>query len=99
MNALCKEWIWVPQDSGLDPLRNRPMMVRTPSSHCLELPCKIDGETMSTATGYGSKIRTRYMVKLGSRWRRVYAACFGNSSTLYVGKPGDWQYTVETITQ
>lgn len=43
-----------------------------------------------TLSGYGAKIPTRYMVQFGARWRRVYAACYGNAATLYIGKPGAW---------
>ena len=48
-----------------------------------------------TASGYGSKIPTPYMVKHNSRWRRVYAACRGNSPTLYIGTTGAWIATVD----
>ena len=38
-----------------------------------------------TASGYGSRIPTRYMVRtIDSKWRRVYCAIFSNSGTLYV---------------
>ena len=38
-----------------------------------------------TATGYGSKIPTRYMVRtIDQKWRRVYAVCYSNAATLYV---------------
>ena len=38
-----------------------------------------------TATGYGSKIPTRYMVRtIDQKWRRVYCATFSNVGTLYV---------------
>ncbi len=37
-----------------------------------------------TATGYGSKLPTRYMVRFDSRWYRVYSVCFSNVSTEYV---------------
>lgn len=39
-----------------------------------------------TATGYGRKIPTRYMVQHGGKWRRVYCCIFSNSGTLYIGK-------------
>ena len=40
---------------------------------------------MYTATGYGKKIPTEYMVQCGDlRWRRVYCHIFSNSGTLYV---------------
>ena len=41
-----------------------------------------------TATGYGSKIPTQYMVKHGGMWKRVYCAIYGNSGTCYVMQDG-----------
>ena len=38
-----------------------------------------------TASGYGRKIPTRYMVQLNGRWRRVYCCIFSNVGTCYVG--------------
>jgi hypothetical protein len=45
-----------------------------------------------TASGYGSKIPTRYMVRLpgSKRWRRVYCAIFSNSGPCYVPHGEDW---------
>ena len=38
-----------------------------------------------TATGYGKKIPTPYMVRtIDNRWRRVYCAIYSNAGTLYV---------------
>ena len=38
-----------------------------------------------TATGYGKKIPTRYMIKtIDNRWRRVYCAIYSNVGTCYV---------------
>jgi len=40
-----------------------------------------------TASGYGSKLTTRHMVKIeGFRdiWRRVYAICYSNAASFYV---------------
>lgn len=39
-----------------------------------------------SATGYGSRIPTRYMVKFNGRWRRVYCRQYSNAGTLYIGK-------------
>jgi hypothetical protein len=39
---------------------------------------------MQTSTGYGSKLKTEYMIKYNNRWRRVYCACFSNVGTCYV---------------
>ena len=41
-----------------------------------------------TATGYGSKLPTRFMVKvdngLSMRWYRVYSVCHSNVSSEYI---------------
>lgn len=37
-----------------------------------------------TATGYGRKIPTQYMVKHNNRMKRVYCCIFSNSGTLYI---------------
>lgn len=95
MQLICKEWIWFPQDSGLDPLRNRPKMTKVPSGHIRYFEARIDRAGTINRTGYGAKIRTGHMVRINNRWRRVYVACFGNASTLYVGKPGAWEWTIE----
>lgn len=47
-----------------------------------------------TATGYGNRIPTVYMVKWQGKWRRVYAACYGNAASTYIGKPKAWLATV-----
>jgi hypothetical protein len=48
-----------------------------------------------TATGYGRKIPTRYMVQSGGKWRRVYCCIFSNSGTLYIGKLSGEAVTVQ----
>jgi hypothetical protein len=60
------------------------------------LPWQARGLSYS-ASGYGNKIPTRYMVQWRGRWRRVYCACYGNSGTCYIGKPGAWLATVESV--
>ena len=44
-----------------------------------------------TASGYGRRIPTPYMVQLpdSPRWRRVYCCCFSNAGTCYVDGPRD----------
>ena len=42
-----------------------------------------------TASGYGSRIPTRYMVRFKDKWRRVYAICYSNCATFYIGKASD----------
>lgn len=43
-----------------------------------------------SASGYGAKIPTRYMLKLAGkgRFHRVYAMCYGNGSSAYVLRGG-----------
>lgn len=57
------------------------------------LPWQKQGLTY-TASGYGRRIPTRYMIQLpGSlRWRRVYCCIYSNSGTCYVDGPngGPW---------
>lgn len=38
-----------------------------------------------SASGYGSRIPTRYMVREYGRWRRVYAVCWSNVASYYIG--------------
>lgn len=45
--------------------------------------------------GYGARIPTEWLVLWDGRWRRVYAACYGNSPSLYIGPSGDWLATVD----
>lgn len=37
-----------------------------------------------SVSGYGSKLPTQYMVNWRNKWRRVYAICYSNASTLYI---------------
>lgn len=37
-----------------------------------------------TASGYGSKIPTQYVVKHNNRWKRVYCRVYSNAGTLYI---------------
>lgn len=39
-----------------------------------------------TASGYGARIATRYMIKRDGRWRRVYSYCYSNSGTTFIGR-------------
>lgn len=53
------------------------------------------GQTLS---GYGHAIPTRYLVRWGGRWRRVYACQYGNASTAFIGtrcKRDQWLATVD----
>ena len=44
---------------------------------------------MYTASGYGSRIPTPYMVKFNGKLRRVYCCIYSNIGTLYIGKLSD----------
>lgn len=44
---------------------------------------------MFSATGYGKRIPTRYMVRHNGKLRRVYCCQFSNVGTLYIGKLAD----------
>ncbi len=37
-----------------------------------------------TASGYGRKIPTTYMIRLNNRWQRVYCCIFSNVGSLYI---------------
>jgi hypothetical protein len=52
---------------------------------------KRPSERSHTASGYGSKLQTSYMVQLDSRpvWRRVYCICYSNSGSVYVRVNGE----------
>jgi len=39
-----------------------------------------------TASGYGRKLATPWMVQVNGRWRRVYCCCFSNIGTCFIGK-------------
>ena len=41
------------------------------------------------SSGYGYKIPTRYKVLYLGKWRRVYAACYGNISSLWITVQGN----------
>jgi hypothetical protein len=57
-----------------------------------------------TLSGYGRKIPTRYMVRYGATWHRVYAAQYGNSASIYIVHGGsdlvldtDTEYRLESM--
>ena len=54
-----------------------------------ELPWQKAGMTY-TATGYGKRIPTRYMVQVNGKWRRVYCRIYSNNGTLYIGKLAEY---------
>lgn len=53
-----------------------------------ELPWQRAG-LQYTATGYGRKIPTAFMVWVGAKWRRVYCCVYSNSGTCYIGNIKD----------
>lgn len=61
----------------------------------LSVPCIIkpagwqEKGLLYSASGYGAKIPTQYMVKFNNRWRRVYCKIYSNIGTLYIGKFSD----------
>ena len=40
-------------------------------------------------TGYGNRLPTQYMIKVENKWRRVYAVCYSNVATTYIGPVKD----------
>ena len=48
-----------------------------------------------TASGYGKRIPTRYIVKYLCRWHRVYSDCFSNVASIYIISKGE-KITVQT---
>ena len=47
-----------------------------------------------TRTGYGRRLPTCQMVRVNSRWRRVYVCIFSNSGTAYIDGPAKGQWIV-----
>lgn len=58
----------------------------------LSVTCKVTAVPAHgyTATGYGKRMPSRYMVKHAGRWYRVYIAHFANAASLYIGPAGKW---------
>jgi len=48
------------------------------------LPWQVAGLTY-TATGYGTRIPTRYVVRYCGKWRRVYCRQYSNAGTCFIG--------------
>ena len=40
-----------------------------------------------TASGYGKRIPTRWVVRVENRWRRVYCCIYSNAGTCYIDGP------------
>lgn len=61
--------------------------MRTESVEAKESPLPFHFAGLSwTASGYGERIPTPYMVRVAGRWRRVYACFIANASTLFIGR-------------
>lgn len=58
--------------------------------HARVMGLRVDAETPRNpyANGYGSRIPTRYMLKLGKRWHRVYVVQWSNAGSAYVLERG-----------
>ena len=52
-----------------------------------------------TASGYGRRLPTPYMVMVDRVWRRVYCVCFSNAGTLYIGKSYSPKTTIDIYNQ
>lgn len=48
-----------------------------------------------TASGYGRRIPSRYMVQWEGRWRRVYICQYSNAGSAYIGPSRDWLAAVD----
>ena len=42
-----------------------------------------------TRTGYGAKLRTRYILRYAGRTRRIYCTSYSNSGTLFISVRGE----------
>lgn len=62
-----------------------PMRTERVERRLEPLPFHKRGQT-GTATGYGARIPSVWMVKVEGRWRRVYCYVYSNAGTLYIGK-------------
>ena len=71
---------------GSDILHFAPIIERPLQHHKLGLSY--------TATGYGSKLPTRFMLRYNGRLYRVYSSCFSNVSREYIVVNGQ-QYGVQ----
>lgn len=62
----------------------------TEKLECIASPLQwqIDG-LQFTASGYGAKIPTQFMVKYRGKLRRVYTMIYSNIGTMYIGKRSD----------
>ena len=47
-------------------------------------PAWLAAGLQQTASGYGGRLNTGYMVHALGRWRRLYCACWSNAGSVYV---------------
>lgn len=62
-----------------------PMRTESVEAKASPMPHHVAGLSW-TATGYGERIPTQYMVRVANRWRRVYCYLISNSGTLFIGR-------------
>lgn len=64
-------------------------MVNYLAAEQIQAAKRTDAPRFYSASGYGRKIPTELMVRLGSRWQRVYVCQFSNAGTAYVVTKAD----------
>jgi len=42
-----------------------------------------------TASGYGKRLKTSNVVRIGTVWHRVYCVCYSNCGTCYIERKGE----------
>jgi hypothetical protein len=62
---------------------NKPLCINHATEHdaCIQDEAPRTGHT---ASGYGRRMATRYLVRLKGKWRRVYCCQISNAGTCYV---------------
>lgn len=65
----------------------------TDESHIVEKPLWYHKRgLMQTASGYGSKLVTSKMLKVGKRLHRIYVVCYSNAGSAYIIRKGKREY-------
>ena len=66
------------------------MKIRVTRSELIEQPLDWQRRGLQeTRTGYGAKLRTRYVLRYNGRLRRLYCCCYGNSGILFITVHGE----------
>ena len=61
------------------------MRIRVTRAELIERPLDWQRRGLQeTRTGYGAKLRTRYILRYNGRLRRIYCTCYSNSGTLFI---------------